>query len=61
MSRGNQSLKQGDVTKAIKGFVKAGFKIGRVEIERGKIIVFASGAENEAGLESDANEWDAVK
>jgi hypothetical protein len=62
MSRGAQSFKQGDVTKAIKGVVNAGFKIGRVEIGGGKIIVFAGGPEeNETGRESHANEWDTVK
>jgi hypothetical protein len=45
MSRGAQSFKQGDVTSAIKGVVKAGMSVGRVEIENGKIIVFAGDAD----------------
>jgi hypothetical protein len=62
MSRGPQSFKQGDVTKAIKGAVKAGFKVGRFEIEEGKIIVFADDtASPEAKVDSDTNEWDGVK
>jgi hypothetical protein len=41
MSRGAQTFRQGDVTKALKGAVKAGLKVERVEIDRdGKIVVF---------------------
>jgi hypothetical protein len=62
MSRGGQSFKQGDVTKAIKGAVKAGFKVGRIEIEDGKIIVFGGdAASSDTKVDSDANEWDSVK
>ena len=42
MSKGNHRFKQGDVTKAIKGAVRAGLEIQRVEIDQaGKIVVFA--------------------
>ena len=58
MFRSAQSFKQGDVTKAIKGAVKADFKVGRFEIEDGKISVFAGDAE--AKVEPDPNEWDDV-
>jgi hypothetical protein len=62
MSRGAQSFKQGDVTKAIKGVVKAGVNVGRVEIDNGKIIVFAGGSDrDDPKIDSDVNEWDAVK
>jgi hypothetical protein len=40
MSRGVQPFTQGDVTRAVKGVVKAGVKAGRVEIVPGKISVF---------------------
>jgi hypothetical protein len=41
MSRGAQKFKQGDVTKALKGAVKAGLNVQRVEIDRdGKIVMF---------------------
>ena len=36
MSRGAQSFKQGDVTKAVKGVVKAGLEVQRVEWEAGR-------------------------
>jgi hypothetical protein len=58
MSRGAQSFKQGDVTKALKGAVNAGLKIRRVEIDKtGKIILFTGAA----GEPTSANEWDDVK
>jgi hypothetical protein len=59
---GAQSFKQGDVTKVIKGAVKAGFKVGRIEIEDGKIIVFGGdAASSDTKVDSDVNEWDSVK
>jgi hypothetical protein len=40
MSKGRQTFKQGDVTKAIKATVKAGLHVEKVEItEDGRIIV----------------------
>ena len=40
MSRGPQTFKQGDVTKAIKAALKAGVKVARVEImEGGRIVI----------------------
>jgi hypothetical protein len=55
MSRGAQTFKQGDVTKALKGAVNAGLKIKRVEIDKtGKIILFTGAA----GEPTSANEWD---
>jgi hypothetical protein len=39
MSRGQQTFKQSDVTKAIKATVKAGIAVGRVEIDKDCIIV----------------------
>ena len=61
MSRGVQSFTQGDVTKAVKGVVKAGLKAGRVEIVPGKISVFFSEPEPAELQNEDANEWDSVK
>ena len=59
MSRGAHTFRQGDVTRAIKGAVKAGFKVGRFEIEQGKIIVFAGDPETK--VEPDRNEWDEIE
>jgi len=60
MSRGQQTFKQRDLTKAIKATVKAGITVERVEIDKdGKIIIVtakAEGAENEDNQER--NEWD---
>ncbi|MEY9421136.1 hypothetical protein ABIF69_007578 [Bradyrhizobium japonicum] len=62
MSRGTHSFKQGDLTKAVKGMVKAGVPLARVEIVDGKIVLFAGQPEQHSptNLGSD-NEWDAVK
>ena len=58
MSRGAHKFKQGDVTKAIKGAVNAGLAVKRIEIEGGKIVVFAGRPDNKLG---PANEWDDVQ
>ena len=57
MSRGAH-IKQGDVTKAIKGAVNAGLSVKRVEIEGGKIIVFAGRPDDGP---TSTNEWDEVQ
>jgi hypothetical protein len=59
VSRGRQTFRQGDLTKAIKGAEKAGFKVQRAEIGAdGRIILdFAQQAQQAA---QEANEWDAA-
>jgi hypothetical protein len=59
MSRSAQTFKQGDVTKAAKGAVKAGLNVQRIEIDKktGNIIVFTGNMP----VEEQSNEWDAVK
>ena len=57
MSRGAHKIKQGDITKAIKGTVNAGLAVQRVEIEGGKIIVFTGRDKPDAA----ANDWDDVQ
>jgi hypothetical protein len=62
MSRGAQSFKQGDVTKAIKGAFNAGLAVTRVKIDKktGDIIVFAD--HTDAPLGTDAtSDWDDVQ
>jgi deoxycytidylate deaminase len=59
MSRGPQTLKQGDVTKAIKAAMNAGLSVKRFEVDReGKIIVITGDAPPSA---STGNEWDDVR
>jgi hypothetical protein len=59
MSRGAQTFKQGDVTKALKGAVNAGLSVKRVEIDKdGKIIVFTGDMLPSAVT---GNEWDSVQ
>ena len=61
MSRGQQTFKQRDVTKAIKATVKAGIAINRVEIDKdGKIIIVPAKAEDAVGNNPEKNEWDGV-
>lgn len=58
MSKGQQTFKQGDITKALKGAVKAGVKVQRVEIGDGKIIIFPGDPLPPA---KTGNEWDDVR
>jgi hypothetical protein len=61
MSRGANTFKQTDITKAIKAAVKAGVKDWRVEIDRdGKIIVVAAEPAKTPD-DQNINEWDTVK
>jgi hypothetical protein len=62
MSRGQQTFKQGDVTKALKATVKAGIAVERVEIDKtGKIVVVTARPEDAANREKPGkNEWDGV-
>ena len=61
MSRGQQTFKQRDVTKAIKATVKAGIAVKRVEIDKGKIIIVTAEAEDAVnGDNPEKNEWDGV-
>ena len=62
MSRGQQTFKQRDVTKALKAAVKAGIAIERFEIDKnGKIVIVTSKAEEAVnGDNPEKNEWDGV-
>jgi hypothetical protein len=62
MSRGQQTFRQRDVTKAIKATVKAGIVVERVEIDKdGKIIIVTAKAEDAMnGDNPEKNEWDGV-
>jgi len=61
MSRGAQTFKQNDVTKACKGAVRAGLEVQRVEIEAGKISVVTGRPEianTATGTSVNVGEWD---
>ena len=62
MSRGQQTFKQRDVTKALKAAVKAGIAIERFEIDKnGKIIIVTAKAEDAVDVNyPEKNEWDGV-
>ena len=57
MSRAGQSFRQGDVTKAVKGVVKGGLKVERVEVTAGKIVIFT----DKSALAAIRDEWDEVR
>jgi hypothetical protein len=64
MSRGPQSFKQADVTKALKAAEKAGFGVSRCEIDprTGKVVIIAGARDTRAETGSfEANEWDGLK
>jgi hypothetical protein len=47
--------RQGDVTKAVKGVVKGGLKVERIEVDSaGKIVIFT----DKSALAAARNEWD---
>ena len=60
MSRAPQNVKQSNIAKALKGALKAGFKVQRAEIGAdGRIVLdFSEQAQLAA---QDVNEWDSVK
>jgi hypothetical protein len=62
MSRGAQSFKQGDLTKAIKGAVNAGMAVNRVQIDKktGDIILFADHSK-EMSDKNISTDWDDVQ
>jgi hypothetical protein len=61
MSRGQQTFRQGDVTKALKATVKAGIAVRRIEIDKdGKISVVTGTPEEADGKQPKENEWNVV-
>jgi hypothetical protein len=59
MSRGPQTFKQGDVTKAIKAAVKAGLPVARVEVSPdGRIVVIAGKPEQGQNSGTEADDLD---
>jgi hypothetical protein len=62
MSRGQQTFKQSDVTKALKATLKTGVPVERLEIDKnGKIVIVpARPSDAENGDTVSNNEWDAV-
>jgi hypothetical protein len=61
MSRGPQTFKQSDVTKAIRAALAAGLPVARVEVSpEGDIIVIAGKPGQGQDVDHSANEWDSV-
>jgi hypothetical protein len=57
MSRGQQTFRQRDVTKAVKGALATGVPIASVRVDKDGAIVVTFGDPEK--IESDRNEWDA--
>lgn len=49
-------IKEADVKRIIKGVMAAGFEIGRVEVEGGKLVIFGQSAGNLAH-ETPLEKW----
>jgi hypothetical protein len=62
MSKGAQTIKLGDIAKALKAAANAGVEVQRFEIDptTGKIVVYA-GRPDELQKAEPANEWDTVQ
>jgi hypothetical protein len=53
MSKQQSNFRETDVKRAVRAVTNAGLKIGRVELQKGKIIIIPGTTENEPS----ANEW----
>jgi hypothetical protein len=61
MSRGPQTFRQRDVTRAIKAVVAAGVDVLRVEVDKdGRIIVVAAQGNQNDRMRDGGSEWDAL-
>jgi hypothetical protein len=61
MSRGPQTFRQRDVTKAVKGAIAAGVEVLRVEVDKtGRIVVVAAKGNENDRADREASEWDAL-
>jgi hypothetical protein len=57
MPRSPAPFRQSDVTRAVKGLQDAGLRVGRVEIEPGKITVWPANA-SPTPVKSPLDEWE---
>jgi hypothetical protein len=60
MSRGAQTFKQGDITKALRAAEKAGFKVQRAEVRRDGSILLDFRSAAPGSRDPNLNEWDEV-
>jgi hypothetical protein len=62
MSRGPQTFRQRDVTKAVKAVVAAGMTVAVVKVQPDGTIVVSVGEsdKNAASADGEVNEWDRV-
>ena len=61
MSRGPQTFRQRDLTRAVKAVVAAGVDVLRVEVDKaGRIIVVTGKPDENRTPKGEANEWDRI-
>jgi hypothetical protein len=61
MARAPSTFRQQDVTRAVKAVAAAGVHIARIEIDKaGKIVIITTGAADQLGETTEANEWDRI-
>jgi hypothetical protein len=61
MSRGPQTFRQRDVTKALKAVVAAGMPVVKVEVDKaGKIVVVVGDPDKNFQPDTKGNEWDRI-
>jgi hypothetical protein len=60
MSRGAQTVKQGDITKALKAAERAGLKVRRAEVRTDGSIVLDFNSQPSDIAAAEVNEWDSV-
>jgi hypothetical protein len=60
MTRGASTFKQTDITKALKGAEKAGFKVHRTEVRQDGSILLDFDPPASSPRDPNVNEWDEV-
>jgi hypothetical protein len=58
MSRGKQSFRQREITRAVKGVEAAGVRVARIEVDKdGKIIIVTGTAVTQPATANDLDAW----
>ena len=60
MSRGPQKFRKRDVTRALQAAAGAGFDVARVEIQQGKIVLFAANQNEDEAAEDGGPTWEEL-
>jgi hypothetical protein len=60
MSRGPQTFRQGDLTRAIRAVRNAGVEVLRVEVDKAGRIVVVTSKQDENQTPPETNSWDTL-